>query len=272
MKKKIFAVLALALSFSLVAEGVGLAINIDPLGYMNHTIITTYDSEKLADNLKDEFVNAGLIGELQIGDQNSKNVYNAYALGLDVTYKVFYTSLSLGLPAKMYSSGFDPISIMYPGTFKDSNKIGGTIILDGQLGGGVDLMKILKKENNLSFFVGGGIAVNYVHVKRPVEKDTLLGQKLASAKTITEFQNIVQAGLGLRAGVSYYFNPNVGINLNFTDSLHFIKLYSQRMFAGETVAGLQYKYFLTKDGNENKMIKRQFANNFTLRLGLGIKF
>ena len=30
MKKKILAVLALTLSFSLVAEGVGLAINIDP--------------------------------------------------------------------------------------------------------------------------------------------------------------------------------------------------------------------------------------------------
>lgn len=272
MKKKILAVLALTLSFSLVAEGVGLAINIDPLGYMNHTIMTTYDSEKLANNLDEEFKNALGVGTLQLGDQNSKNVYNAYALGLDVTYKVFYTSLSLGLPAKIYSNGFDPIKLKYHDAFDDSNKIGGTIILDGQLGGGVDLMKILKKENSLSIFVGGGIAVNYVHVKRPIEKGSSLIRALPNVKTMTEFRNIVQAGLGLRAGVSYYFNPNVGINLNFTDSLHFIKLYSQRMFAGELNSGLQYKYFLTKDGNENKMIKRQFANNFTLRLGLGIKF
>ena len=58
MKKKILAVLALTLSFSLVAEGVGLAINIDPLGYMNHTIMTTYDSEKLANNLKETLINS----------------------------------------------------------------------------------------------------------------------------------------------------------------------------------------------------------------------
>lgn len=271
MKKFIVALSACVLAASLFAE-IGLSINVDPLGYMNHTIKTSYDTGELANNLRDEFINSGLVGELDIGDQPATAIYNAYALGLDVTYSFFYANVSLGLPTTMYSDGFDPISIMYPGTFSTEDKIGGTIILDGQLGGGIDLMKLLNQNNNMTVFLGGGVAVNYIRVKRPIRKDTLLGQKLASAQTITEFQHITQAGLGFRADVEYYFAPNIGVNLNLTDSIHFIKLFNQRVFSGQTKSGLTYTYRLTKEKNENKMIKSQFSNNFVGRLGLSIKF
>ena len=61
-------------------------------------------------------------------------------------------ALSLGLPAKLYSDGFDPILLKWPTAFTNSDRIGGTIILDGQIGGGVDLMQYLNKTGPLSVF------------------------------------------------------------------------------------------------------------------------
>lgn len=271
MKKILFMAIAMSLTFSLVAEGSG-SVNVNPIGYMNHSIITTHDSNTLAQELGDQFKIAIGSGTLQIGDQRSTNVYNAYALGLDVNYSFFYASLSLGLPAKLYSDGFDPILLKWPTAFTNSDRIGGTIILDGQIGGGVDLMQYLNKNGPLSVFVGGGVAVNYVRVKRPIAENSSLINALTGVKSMTEFRNIVQAGLGLRAGVTYNILPSVGVNLTLTDSLHFIKLYMQRIYEGRDTTGISYKYFLTKDGNENKSTKKQFANNFVIRLGVGIKF
>lgn len=151
MKKILFMAIAMSLTFSLVAEGSG-SVNVNPIGYMNHSIITTHDSNTLAQELGDQFKIAIGSGTLQIGDQRSTNVYNAYALGLDVNYNFFYASLSLGLPAKLYSDGFDPILLKWPTAFTNSDRIGGTIILDGQIGGGVDLMQYLNKNGPLFCF------------------------------------------------------------------------------------------------------------------------
>lgn len=267
MRKFIMTFLTVLLAVSLSAEGIGISINIDPLGYMNHTIVTTYDKGGLEANLGDKFNAALGAGTLQVGDQNRKDIYNAYALGLDINYSFFYASISLGLPTKIITNGFDLVERNWPGAYKDSNKIGGTIILDSQLGGGATLLK----DKPLNIFVGGGIAVNYIHVKRPIASGSALISTL-DVKSMTEFRNIVQGGLGLRAGVTYKVMPNVGVNLTLTDSIHFIKLFNQTKFAGETKDRLQYNYMLAKDGKDDKMIKRQFANNFVLRLGVGLSF
>lgn len=268
MKKFTMTFLVALLVVSLSAQGIGLSINIDPIGYMNHTIVTTYDKGKLVDNLSDKFEDALGGGNLQVGDQKRRDIYNAYALGLDISYSFFYGSISIGLPAKIITNGFDVIERNWPGAYKDSNKIGGTVILDGQLGGGITLLK----EKPINIFVGGGIAINYIHVKRPIASDSALLDKLTDVKSMTEYRNIVQAGLGLRAGVTYNFMPNVGVNLSLSDSLHFLKFYNQTKFGGELKDGTQYTYMLSKDGKDNEMIKRQFANNFVLRLGVGLKF
>ncbi|MEL3908767.1 MAG: hypothetical protein P1P64_07130 [Treponemataceae bacterium] len=270
MKKFTMTFLAALLAVSLSAQGIGLSINIDPIGYMNHTIVTKYNGlGGLKVDLQKELEATLGAGKLEIGDQKQTDIYNAYALGLDVKYSYFYLALSLGLPAKIYTNGFDPIAVAWPDAYKNNNKIGGTTILDGHLGGGIPLMK----DKPLNFFVGGGIAVNYVHVKRDISEDSSLYTKLgySGVTSLVENRNIVQAGLGLKAELNYDFMPNVGFNLSLSDSLHFIKIYSQRKFAG-VAKGLTFNYFLTETGKDNDSIKSQFANNFVLRLGVGLKF
>lgn len=270
MKKIIFGITALLMSTAVMAEGIGLTINIDPIGYMNHTITTTYNGVGAFNKELEQQLKATLgEGNLKVEDQKQRDVYNAYALGLDVRYSFFYLNLALGFPTKIYTSGFDPVAAAYPDAYKNSAKIGGTIILDGQIGGGVDLMKLLKKNDKLSVYLGGGLAVNYVHVKRDISKDSSLKILLGLN---TEQRNIVQMGLGLQAGVTYKFIPNVGIHVGLSDSLLFVKLYSQRKFTGTTSSGVTYSYFLTENGKDNEAIKYQFANNFVLRFGVGINF
>lgn len=270
MKKIIFGITALLMSTAVMAEGIGLTINIDPIGYMNHTITTTYNGVGAFNKELEQQLKATLgEGNLKVENQKQRDVYNAYALGLDVRYSFFYLSLALGLPAKIYTSGFDPVAAAYPDAYKNSTKIGGTIILDGQIGGSVDLMKLLKKNDKLSVYLGGGLAVNYVHVKRDISKDSSLKILLGLN---TEQRNIVQMGLGLQTGVTYKFLPNVGIHVGLSDSLLFVKLYSQRKFTGTTSSGVTYSYFLTENGKDNEAIKYQFANNFVVRLGVGINF
>lgn len=286
MKKVILTSLTLLLCVSLaIAEsdiGFGIKINIDPLGYMNHMDITQRENKTEVDKtLKDalEAATGTSGGSLWVeGDGKQKDLYSAYALGLNVQYSYFYLSLGLGLPTKIYSHNKN-IVLINDETYKAGNKIGGTTILDIQIGGGVPLMQ----DEALNFFVGGGLSVNYVHVKRDIKEDskfvTLINNILqtkdpsASIKTISEHKNIWQAGLGVKVDVNYDFLDNVGLNLSLSDSVHFIKLYNQTVYAGQLKTGNAYKYSFsdnTKDKDDG--IKYKFSNNFIVRAGINFKF
>lgn len=94
MKRIIFVLLAIFMCFGLCAQGktgLGLTINVHPLGYMNHTDITQYnktDADSKLGKVLDEI--SGQSGTLWIeSDAKQTDIYNAYAFGVDIRYSFF---------------------------------------------------------------------------------------------------------------------------------------------------------------------------------------
>ncbi|PIE98856.1 MAG: hypothetical protein CR988_01390 [Treponema sp.] len=262
MKKVLTSVLAIFCFVSLSALGVGIDISgsVNPVGYMNHTITTVYKDGALSAELEDAFSALGS-GTLTVGDKKSKQVYNAYALGLDLHISYFYMGLVVGLPSKQINEGLDIAKITTKKPVQ--SKIGGSVIVDGQFGGGITLLK----GKPFNVFVGAGVTVNYIYFKRKMPEGFLL-----SGLKLTEYRHIMQGGVGVNVALNYFFTKNIGVAFTMSDSVLFLRLMNQHYFAGTTATGRSVRYTLNKNGvSARDNIKRQWANNFTARLGVALK-
>lgn len=142
-------------------------------------------------------------------------------------------------------------------------------------------------DKSVNFFLGAGLSLNYVRVKREIKKESKLVTVInklindsASVKidTMSEYRNVWNAGLGVKAEMNYNFTSSIALNLSMSDSILFVKAYNQTVYSGRFDNGKKYKYSLVdnkKKGQNEKNddeIKYRFANNFTAKLGLSIRF
>ncbi len=273
MKKKIIAILlVLSCSFA-VLSAIGLDLSGDVgLGYMNYTITTVYNNTSLKENVKAGLSSSLGKGALTMDDPKSRDIYNALALGLSLQYSWLYTNLSVAFPFRQIPTGDDPLGEELK-RLGAEDKINGSLIFDGQLGLGITLLK----KTPLNIFVGGGLGFNYITTKRPLPQkyvDTIRDDKGKKvAKSLTEIRSIAMLGIGVDLDIKYYFTPNIGVSLDFKDTLYPIPLLNQRYYKGSAIDGGSFTYYITDDSikNINKMIKYSWANNFVVRLGLAFK-
>lgn len=272
MKKIIFIVLALGCMFSLSAFDL-LDVSGDVgLGYMNHTMVTVYNDslkEGLAEGLSDALGE----GNLTLDAPRSVDAYNALALGLKLKVSYFYTNVSVGFPFTQVPTGDDPLGQK----LKDmgaTNQLNNSVIVDGQIGAGINLLKSLP----VNLFVGGGLGLNYIKTTRklPYEFVQTIKDKKGNvvAKELNETRSIAMAGLGVNVALNYYFTKNIGISFDIKDTVHFIPMSNQRYYRGKRKDdGRGFTYTITKDDKTDikNLIKSSWANNFTLRLAVAFK-
>ena len=143
MKKIVLTIVALTCAVSMLGAlelGIPVSFDIDPIGYMNHTVFTTYEDAEFAKDLGDAFADEFGSGSLTLGDSKSTMPLNCYALGLDLHISYFYLAASFGLPFRLDIQGLD---ILKPDTYTFESKAGGSVIFDGQLGGAYDVMTLV---------------------------------------------------------------------------------------------------------------------------------
>lgn len=250
------------------------------IGYMNYSIITTYRT-KFSAELSQALQNSldGLGGHLDIDDPKSTDVYNALALGFSIKISYYYMNLNIGLPFKQVPSNYDPLAKILK-EHKITDKLNSSVIADLQLGGGITLLK----STPLNIFVGGGIGINYIRTKRNMPKSFVETIKTVNAavdadKVMMEVRDVALAGIGADVGIKYFFTKNIGVCFDIKESLYFIPLVNRRYYRGTTTEGSGFTYYVTKEKTANtsqkesikSLIKYQWANNFTARLGIAFK-
>lgn len=273
MKKLICIVIALCCAVSLSAINL-LDLSGDVgIGYMNYSIVTKYKTEVLLQDVAEALQDALGSGNLAIAEPKSTDVYNALALGLNLKISYFYMNLNIGLPFTQIPTGFDPLGQKLK-EFKATDKINGSVIADLQLGGGTTFLK----NTPLNIFVGGAVGINYIRTKRKLPEAfiaTIKDKKTNApivASEMTEVRDIAMLGIGADIAVHYFFTKNIGICLDVKDSLYFIPLMNGRYYKGKFTNGLEFTYTITKDKSIKSLIRSQWANNFTARLGVAFKF
>lgn len=274
MKKFIFIVLVLgcilplsALDFDFmdISGDVG-------LGYMNHNMVTVYNTDSLKANLAQGLGDALGQGNLTMDAPKSVDSYNALALGLKLKISYVYANISVGFPFTQIPTGDDPLGQK----LKDmgaTNKLNNSVIVDGQIGLGINILKSLP----VNLFVGGGLGINYIQTKRklPDEYVKTIKDKDGNivAKELNETRSIAMAGLGINAALNYYFTKNIGISFDIKDTVYFIPMSNQRYYKGKAINGSGFTYTITSDGKQdiNSLINYSWANNLALRLAVAFK-
>lgn len=280
--KKLLIVLVSILCIGFVCADVGVDINIHPVGYMNHTIFTKWDNANTLVGSAPGY-DVSIYGG---SDPTSTESYNMYTLGLDVTYQYYYGAISFGIPFKAPAfSGYDPTQYATDPLWKactDPNgSILGTVLMDIQLGGGATFLKKLP----INIFVGGGIAINYLHAKQASQNSAWALFSFTDPNvhltSLAQVRDITQMGLGVRASVNYKFMKNVGVSLTLSDSILPLLLSTKRQLVGKVNTGQKVtakpnaateQLVNQAMENEKKLIKMRFSNNFALRLGVQISF
>jgi len=242
------------------------------IGYMNYAIVTKYKTEALSKDVADALKAALGDGNLKISEPRSTDTYNALAIGLSLKVSYFYMNLNVGLPSKQIPTGYDPLGQELK-AINATDKIKGSIIADLQLGGGITLLK----STPLNIFVGGAVSVNYIRTKRELPKafidnvkDKTTGAPLVAA-SMQEIRSIAMLGVGADIAVKYFFTKNVGVCLDIKDSLYFAPLMNTRHYEGKLKNGWDFTYTITNEKSIKSLIKSQWANNFTARLGIAFK-
>ncbi|AIN93302.1 DUF2715 domain-containing protein [Treponema putidum] len=274
MKKFIFIVLVLgcilplsALDFDFmdISGDVG-------LGYMNHNMVTVYNTDSLKANLAQGLGDALGQGNLTMDAPKSVDSYNALALGLKLKISYVYANISIGFPFTQIPTGDDPLGQK----LKDmgaTNKLNNSVIVDGQIGLGINILKSLP----VNLFVGGGLGINYIQTKRklPDEYVKTIKDKDGNivARELNETRSIAMAGLGINAALNYYFTKNIGISFDIKDTVYFIPMSNQRYYKGKAINGSGFTYTITSDGKQdiNSLINYSWANNLALRLAVAFK-
>ena len=274
MKKFIFIVLVLgcilplsALDFDFmdISGDVG-------LGYMNHNMVTVYNTDSLKANLAQGLGDALGQGNLTMDAPKSVDSYNALALGLKLKISYVYANISVGFPFTQVPTGDDPLGQR----LKDmgaTNNLDKSVIVDSQIGLGINILKSLP----VNLFVGGGLGINYIQTKRKLPDEFVKTIKDKNGKTVAkelnETRSIAMAGLGINAAVNYYFTENIGISFDIKDTVYFIPMSNQRYYKGTAINGSGFTYTITKDDKKDikDFIKYSWANNLTLRLAVAFK-
>lgn len=272
MKKIIFIILALSCMFSLSAfDFMDISGDVG-LGYMNHNMVTVYNTDTLKTNLADGLGAALGSGNLKIDAPRSVDTYNALAIGLKLKISYVYANISVGFPFTQIPTGDDPLGQK----LKDmgaTNKLNNSVIVDSQIGLGINILKSLP----VNIFVGGGLGINYIQTKRklPDEFVKTIKDKHGNivAKELNETRSIAMTGLGINVAVNYYFTKNIGISFDIKDTVYFIPMSNQRYYKGKAINGSGFTYTITKDDKQDikSLIKYSWANNLALRLAVAFK-
>ena len=272
MKKIIFIILALSCMFSLSAfDFMDISGDVG-LGYMNHNMVTVYNTDTLKTNLADGLGAALGSGNLKMDAPRSVDTYNALAIGLKLKISYVYANISVGFPFTQIPTGEDPLGQK----LKDmgaTNKLNNSVIVDSQIGLGINILKSLP----VNIFVGGGLGINYIQTKRklPDEFVKTIKDKHGNivAKELNETRSIAMAGLGINVAVNYYFTKNIGISFDIKDTVYFIPMSNQRYYKGKAINGSGFTYTITKDDKQDikSLIKYSWANNLALRLAVAFK-
>jgi len=272
MKKIIFIILALSCMFSLSAfDFMDISGDVG-LGYMNHNMVTVYNTDTLKTNLADGLGAALGSGNLKMDAPKSVDTYNALAIGLKLKISYVYANISVGFPFTQIPTGDDPLGQK----LKDmgaTNKLNNSVIVDSQIGLGINILKSLP----VNIFVGGGLGINYIQTKRklPDEFVKTIKDKHGNivAKELNETRSIAMAGLGINVAVNYYFTKNIGISFDIKDTVYFIPMSNQRYYKGKAINGSGFTYTITKDDKQDikSLIKYSWANNLALRLAVAFK-
>lgn len=272
MKKIIFIILALSCMLSLSAfDFMDISGDVG-LGYMNHTMVTVYN-RNLKENLKGGLEKALGEGHVDRPDPKSVDKYNALALGLKFKISYVYANISVGFPFTQVPTGDDPLGKKLA-EIGATNKLDNSVIADGQIGAGINLLKSLP----VNLFVGGGLGINYIQTKRTLPeafvkdiKDPDTGNR--SAKELNETRSIAMAGLGVNIALNYYFTKNIGVSFDIKDTVYFVPFSNQRYYKGIDTNGELFYYHITKEKKQDiqSLIKNAWSNNFTLRLAVAFK-
>jgi len=272
MKKIIFIILALSCMFSLSAfDFMDISGDVG-LGYMNHNMVTVYNTDTLKTNLADGLGAALGSGNLKMDAPKSVDTYNALAIGLKLKISYVYANISVGFPFTQIPTGDDPLGQK----LKDmgaTNKLNNSVIVDSQIGLGINILKSLP----VNIFVGGGLGINYIQTKRklPDEFVKTIKDKHGNlvAKELNETRSVAMAGLGINVAVNYYFTKNIGISFDIKDTVYFIPMSNQRYYKGKAINGSGFTYTITKDDKQDikSLIKYSWANNLALRLAVAFK-
>lgn len=272
MKKIIFIILALSCMFSLSAfDFMDISGDVG-LGYMNHNMVTVYNTDTLKTNLADGLGAALGSGNLKMDAPRSVDTYNALAIGLKLKISYVYANISVGFPFTQIPTGDDPLGQK----LKDmgaTNKLNNSVIVDSQIGLGINILKSLP----VNIFVGGGLGINYIQTKRklPDEFVKTIKDKHGNivAKELNETRSIAMAGLGINVALRYYFTKNIGVSFDIKDTVHFIPFSNKRYYKGRTIDGSNFTYTIIKDKKQDikSLIKYSWANNLTLRLAVAFK-
>ena len=188
--KRIYAY-ALICMFTAGFAGAQGFINFTPnIGYMYQHITTTYNYSSLGEDIKSElnaiFEDAHFSVSLQ-----SKQEYSALAVGLDIQAAgLWYLSATVGLPRKLATAGFDPSSALYDRTLSTHTASNiKAFIVDSQVGLGIPL-----HFRKLNLFGGIAASVNYIDVKRTVDKRLKLSR--VTLTELTDFTKTATLGAG----------------------------------------------------------------------------
>ena len=273
MKKIVFIIVALSCMLSLSAfDFMDISGDVG-IGYMNHNMVTVYN-DSLKTDLKEGLAAALGPGNLTMDAPRSVDSYNALALGLKLKISYVYANISVGFPFTQIPTGEDPLGQKLK-EIGATNKLNNSVIVDGQIGAGINVLKSLP----VNIFVGGGLGINYIQTKRKLPDEYV--KEIATdpvthevlAKELNETRSIAMAGLGINVAVNYYFTKNIGISFDIKDTVHFIPMSNQRYYKGKTIDGRGFTYTIIKDKKQDikSLIKYSWANNLTLRLAVAFK-
>ena len=273
MKKILFIILALSCMFSLSAfDFMDISGDVG-LGYMNHNMVTVYNTDTLQTGLVEGLESALGSGNLKMDAPRAVDTYNALAIGLKLKISYVYANISIGFPFTQIPTGNDPLGAQLK-EIGATNKLDNSVIVDSQIGLGINILK----SSPLNFFVGGGLGINYIQTKRKLPDeyvktitDPVTHEVLA--KELNETRSIAMAGLGINVAVNYYFTKNIGISFDIKDTVYFIPMSNQRYYKGKAINGSGFTYTITKDEKQDikSLIKYSWANNLTLRLAVAFK-
>ena len=270
MRKIVFSVVIFSCMLSLSAFDF-LDISGDVgLGYMNHNMVTVYNTDTLKTDLKEGLESALGSGNLTLDAPRSVDSYNAFALGLKLKISYLYANISVGFPFAQIPTGDDPLGAQLK-EIGATNKLDNSVIVDSQIGLGITILKSLP----VNIFVGGGLGINYIQTKRklPDEYVKTIKDKHGNivAKELNETRSIAMSGLGFNVALNYYFTKNIGISFDIKDTVYFIPFSNQRYYKGKAINGSGFTYTITNEKDIKSLIKYSWANNLVLRLAVAFK-
>ena len=272
MKKIVFIIVALSCMLSLSAfDFMDISGDVG-IGYMNHSMVTVYNRDSFKANLVEGLESAIGSGNVEMDAPKAVDSYNALAIGLNLKMSYVYANISVGLPFTQIPTGDDPLAKKLK-ELGATNKLKNSVIVDGQIGVGINVLKSLP----VNIFVGGGLGVNYIQTRRdlPDEFVKTIKDKHGNlvAKELNETRSVAMAGLGINVALRYYFTKNIGVSFDIKDTVHFIPFSNKRYYKGRTIDGSNFTYTIIKDKKQDikSLIKYSWANNLTLRLAVAFK-